>query len=150
MESLNELYPGVKVLILSMLEHERYINKVMEAGASGYVLKNAGQEELLHAIKTVASGQQYLSPEISMNLLKKIQKSQEKNLSKDRAPGIISKRELEVLKLIAEGYTNAEIAEKLFSSKRTIESHRKNLLEKTQVKNSAALIKYAIIHGIIE
>lgn len=147
-------YPEVKVLVLSMLTHETYVNRMLEAGASGYVLKNAGKEELSSAIGLVAAGTPYICSEIAIDLLKKNAAiSTPSNVNKvevlkEQHKGL-SKRELEVLHLIAEGYTNAEIARKLFTSKRTIETHRQNLLEKTQMKNTATLIKYALQQGLI-
>lgn len=147
-------YPAVKVLVLSMLDHEKYVNRMLESGVRGYVLKNTGKDELLHAIRTVASGSIYIGSEIAVNLLKKSQSAPsfvpvvDKSATTEMVK--LSKREMEVLQLMAEGYTNAEIADKLFTSKRTIESHRKNLLAKTEVKNTAALIRYALSKGIIE
>lgn len=149
---LQLLYPEVKVLVLSMLEHERYVHQMMEAGASGYILKNAGREELTSAIQLVAAGVTYISPEIAIDLLKKSQLPDAQNChttEMDRAPRELTRRELEVLALISEGFTNAEIAEKLFTSKRTVETHRQNLLEKTQTNNTATLIKFALKNGII-
>lgn len=145
-------YPSIKVLVLSMLDYERYITKMLEAGALGYILKNTGREELTHAIKTVASGNLYICSEIAINLLKRNHPTSVKYPITDEpsAAAKLSKRELEVLQLLAEGLNNTEIAEKLFTSKRTVESHRKNLLAKTESKNTASLIKYALFRGIIE
>jgi len=145
-------HPSVKVLVLSMLDHERYITKMLEAGALGYILKNTGREELTHAIKTVASGNLYICSEIAINLLKRNHPVPVKYPITDEpsATAKLSKRELEVLQLLADGLNNTEIAEKLFTSKRTVESHRKNLLAKTESKNTASLIKYALSRGIID
>lgn len=151
-KELQLLHPEVKVLVLSMLDHERYVHQVMEAGASGYVLKNAGKEELTSAIQLVAAGVTYISPEVAIDLLKKSQLPDLQNChtpETDRIPRELTRRELEVLILISEGFTNAEIAEKLFTSKRTVETHRQNLLEKTQTNNTATLIKFALKNGII-
>jgi DNA-binding NarL/FixJ family response regulator len=149
-------YPAVKVLVLSMLNNEVNINKMLNAGALGYVLKNTGRQELVHAIKTVASGHPYIGMDISMAMLKKISRPRSVNRSNatekskaGQSHSVLTPRELEVLKLIAEGYTNAEIAEQLFTSKRTIETHRQNLMEKIQAKNTATLIKYALSEGIV-
>ncbi|MFT2011267.1 response regulator [Pontibacter sp. 13R65] len=151
---LQQHFPEIKVLVLSMLDHENYVNRVIELGASGYILKNSGKEELCAAIRLVASGSLYISSSVAIQLLKKVghQTSYSGPVqtdSKDKKLKDISKRELEVLQLIGEGFTNAEIAEKLFTSKRTIETHRQNLLEKTQTKNTATLIKYALQNNII-
>ncbi len=153
-QHLKSHYPNLKVLVLSMLTQESYVSKMLEAGASGYILKNVGKEELTSAIGLVASGTTYICSEIAIGLLKKngvdpgIANGGKAEVSKEQQKSI-SKRELEVLTLIAEGFTNAEIADKLFTSKRTIETHRQNLLEKTQMKNTATLIKYALKQGII-
>ncbi len=151
-------YPSVKVLVLSIMDHEQYITKMIESGALGYVLKNTGREELIHAVHMVARGNHYICAEISINLLRRLNQAPQNNwsaaaaaeASPEKNGGNLSKREMEVLKLIAEGYTNAEIADKLFTSKRTIESHRQNLLEKTHSNNTATLIKYAIHNGLVE
>lgn len=151
---IRENYPDIKVLVLTMLNHESYINRVMDMGAFGYVLKSAGREELCTAIKLVASGTPYICAEVALELLKKVQNpltylSDAGATRADKGMKDLSKREVEVLGLISEGFTNAEIADKLFTSKRTIETHRQNLLEKTQTKNTATLIKFAMLRGII-
>jgi DNA-binding NarL/FixJ family response regulator len=145
---LKQHHPHLKVLVLTMLDSDRYVTKLIDAGASGYILKSAGKDELVHAIQVVSSGQSYICTEVSMALLRKMNSPEE--AQEQKAGASLSKRELEVLKLIGEGFTNAQIADKLFTSKRTIESHRQNLIDKTNVKNTAALIKFAVSHGIIE
>lgn len=144
---VKENYPGIKVMILSMLEHQKYVTKSFEAGALGYVLKTTGKDELVNAIKTVAKGDPYISHRISMNMLKKIpiMSDGEEEVSVELSP-----REREILNLIAEGYTNSEIAEKTFTSKRTVETHRKNLLEKTKTINTATLIKFSMMNGLLK
>lgn len=145
-------HPDVKVIVLSMLNNDNYVHKIIAAGAEGYILKSAGKEELCSAIKLVARGVRFICADIAIDLLKRTQALE---FSAVRAPREnkeykeLSKREIEVLSLIAEGYTNAEIANKLFTSKRTIETHRQNLLDKTQSRNTACLIKYALQNGII-
>ncbi|SHJ67248.1 two component transcriptional regulator, LuxR family [Hymenobacter daecheongensis DSM 21074] len=145
-------YPALKVLVLSMLDHEKYVARTLESGARGYILKNADSAEIMHAIRTVAEGRLFLCTEIGLDLLRKLSPlAPEKTFDPAaKAPHELSGRELEVLKLIAEGLTNAEIADKLFTSKRTIETHRQNIIEKTQAKNTAALVKYAVNQGLIE
>jgi DNA-binding NarL/FixJ family response regulator len=144
---VKENYKNVKVLVLSMLEQEKYVSKSFEAGALGYILKTTGKDELVNAIKMVAKGDPYISHKISANMLKNINVSL---LQEERIVVDLSPRELEILDLIAEGYTNAEIADKIFTSKRTVETHRKNLIDKTGTKNTAALIKFAILNGILK
>ncbi|WP_460677727.1 response regulator [Hymenobacter coalescens] len=146
---LRAQFPEVRVLILSMLDHEKYVHQVLEGGALGYVLKNASKEEIVHAIRTVASGRQFLCSEIGLSLLSKLVQNPAQPAPGTKKPSDLSNRETEVLKLIAEGLTNAEIADKLFTSKRTIETHRQNIIEKTQAKNTAALIKYAMENGLL-
>ena len=144
-------YPGLKVLALSMLVEELYIGRMLEAGASGYLLKSTGKEEIVYAIHMVMDGKQFLCSEIGLAMLHKVLNW---DSSSTTAPAhknqLLSKRELEVLQLIAEGLTNAEIADQLFTSKRTVETHRQNILEKTQAKNTAVLVKIALADGLIK
>jgi DNA-binding NarL/FixJ family response regulator len=150
LEYIQQHFPAVSVLILSMVAPEKHIVRLMEMGALGYVLKTIGKEELVYAIRKVANGQIYIGTDITMSLLKRTQpKAVRVESEAGGLPVDLSKREVEVLELISEGYSNHEIAEKLCVSKRTIDSHRQNLMEKTRVKNTAALIKFAIVKGII-
>lgn len=148
---IKELYPFLQVLGLTMHEEPDYIIKMLEAGASGYLLKNAGREELLTAIHTVAKGDSYFSQKVSATLLQAITRQREKPANdKKTIPGSpLTDREIEVLRLIAQENSNGEIAEKLFISIRTVDTHRRNLLEKLQVKNTVGLVKYAIEKGLI-
>lgn len=133
-KEVKDKYPGTFVIGLSTFNQQSFIHKMMENGASGYVLKNATQAELMDAITTVAKGRTYLSDEVAAVL---------KNTDNTNIP-VITRREKEVLELIAEGLTNAEIAEKLFISNTTVDTHRKNLLVKFQTKNTASLVKTAM------
>ncbi|MCW3104775.1 MAG: DNA-binding response regulator [Bacteroidetes bacterium] len=142
---VSEEYSHIKVLVLSMLDHPSYVEQAMQAGAKGYLLKNSGKEELVHAIREVAAGNQYISKRIS-----EAHASADSPVPKISPQVKLTKREMQILELLAEGFTNREIAEKIFLSKRTVESHRKKLLEKTNCKNSSALIKYAIYKGILK
>ncbi|MBD2767474.1 response regulator transcription factor [Hymenobacter sp. BT664] len=154
MPELRSRFPEVRVLVLTMLDHENYVARMLEAGALGYVLKNAAISEITYAIRTVAAGNPFLCTEIGLSMLYKA-------VSHPTGPSIttdgmaistgsdLTARELEVLKLIAEGMTNGEISDKLFTSKRTIETHRQNIIAKTQAKNTAALIKLAVSRGLI-
>lgn len=132
-KEVKDLYPSVFVIGLSTFNQQSFIQKMMENGASGYVLKNATQEELMEAIEAVAMGNTYLSDEVASSL---------KKFEASDIP-VITRREKEVLELIAEGMTNGEIAQKLFISTSTVDTHRKNLLAKFDVKNTASLIKTA-------
>ena len=148
---LQQEQPQIRVVVLSMLDHEEYVSRMMEAGAAGYVLKSAGRDEILYAIRTVAAGRQFLCSEIGFAVLQKLHSSVASPHTPDsKSISALSRRETEVLRLIAEGLTTHEIAERLFTSKRTIETHRQNIIDKTQVKNTAALVKYAITKGLIE
>ncbi|MEO5562100.1 MAG: response regulator transcription factor [Chitinophagaceae bacterium] len=132
-KEVKEKYPSVLIIGLSTYNQQSFIQRMMQNGASGYVLKNATQEELMEAITTVSKGKTYLSFEAGHTL------------KKSRANAVlITSREKQVLELIAEGMTNNEIAAKLFVSSTTIDTHRKNLLAKFDVKNTASLIKKAV------
>lgn len=136
---VKDKYPGIYIIGLSTFNQYAFIHKMMENGASGYVLKNVSLRELLEAIHTVARGKQYLSHEASRELVKP---------AGDESP-LLTRRELEVLGLIAEGMTNQEIGDQLFISATTVNTHRKNLLAKFKAKNSAALIKMAAQQKLI-
>jgi DNA-binding NarL/FixJ family response regulator len=132
-QEVKEKYPSVFVLGLSTFNQQSYIQKMIDKGASGYVLKNATQEELVEGIEMVMKGKMYLSSEAALSIRKK---------DGDEVP-VLTRREKEVLEHIAEGMTNNEIAVKLFISVTTVETHRKNLLLKFKAKNVASLIKAA-------
>jgi DNA-binding NarL/FixJ family response regulator len=143
-------YPDIKVVVLSMLDHEKYVIEAFRAGACGYILKNVSSEELIFALRHIHStNERYLCNEISLKLLDRLITMPDTIALADHLNIDLSKRELEVLALIAEGYTNQEIAEKLFTSKRTVEGHRQNLIDKTGARNTAALIRFAIVNGLI-
>jgi DNA-binding NarL/FixJ family response regulator len=127
-------YPGILVIGLSTFNQYSFIEKMIENGASGYVLKNASRNELLEAFQTVMKGKRYLSHDAGRLLQKK---------SEENIP-VLTRREKEVLELIAEGLTNQEIADKLFISLTTVVTHRKHLLVKLDARNTATLIKLAV------
>ena len=147
---VKDKYPTVKVIILSMLDHEKYILEAFKQGASAYILKNVTADELIFAIKHVCNNnERYICSELALRLLDKLLQKPE-TVTATETPAIeLSRREVEVLVLIAEGFTNQEIADKLFTSKRTVEGHRQNLIDKTSTRNTAALIRYAIVSGLI-
>ena len=146
---LLEEYPTAKILALTMYNEKGMINKALEAGASGYVLKNVNKEELIEAIKKVVSGENYFSSEVITTLL---EKKSTKIITNKEIPDLdkLTKREVEVLKLVAQGLSNREAGEKLFISPRTVDTHRTNIMEKLQIKNIAGLIRYAIEHNYLE
>jgi DNA-binding NarL/FixJ family response regulator len=134
---INTKYPTIKILGLSTFNQRSYIEKMMENGASGYLLKNAGKEEILRGIDMVMKHKTYLSHDAALSL--------RSNDSSDLP--VLTRREKEVLELIATGLTNQEIADKLFISNTTVETHRKNLLQKFEVRNVAALVSKAVKGG---
>ncbi|WP_299110510.1 response regulator transcription factor [uncultured Winogradskyella sp.] len=137
-------FPKIKTLVVSMLEDAKKIKILTEANANGYISKNAEKAELLKAIKSILEGQNYFSPRIKQILM-------EAMFSAKSEPEIsLSKRETEVLKLIAQEFTTQEIADQLFLSKHTIESYRKNLISKLGVRNLAGLTRYAVEKGMLE
>jgi DNA-binding NarL/FixJ family response regulator len=132
---VKKAYPAVYILGLSTFNQQSFIEKMLESGATGYLLKNATQEELMEGIQTVMKGKQYLSFDAATSL--------RQGAENNNAP-VITRREKEVLGLIADGLTNGEIAQQLFISIATVDTHRKNLLAKFEVKNTALLIKLAV------
>ncbi|KIO77184.1 hypothetical protein TH53_11170 [Pedobacter lusitanus] len=139
--------PDTQIVMLSMLDNEKYVSQAFSEGASGYLLKNVSSDELIFSLKHVHSGGKYLCAELAIRLLDKAIRAPA--LSHHDAEIEFSMREIEILDLIAEGLTNNQMSAKLFISKRTIEGHRQSLIEKTGVKNTASLIKFAVLRGII-
>jgi len=145
-----EKHPNVKVIALTMHIEEGYISKILKSGASGYILKNTGKSELIDAIKKVNNGENYFSKEVSNVMMNKYMKKSGVRKSSSSLASVddLTKREVEILGLIAEEMTNNEIGEKLFISPRTVDTHRRNLLQKLGVKNTAGLVKFAIQNGV--
>jgi DNA-binding NarL/FixJ family response regulator len=138
-KTVKAMYPAINIIGLSSFNQQSYIQKMVDNGASGYVLKNATREELVEAIETVISGGKFLSPEAALTVKKNA-----------NAPlPVLTRREKEVLVLIADGFTNKEVAEKLFISTTTVDSHRTSLLSKFGVKNTATLIRLAAQYQFI-
>ena len=138
---ITKKHPLVKVIALSTFNQGTYVRKMIESGANGYLLKNADKHEILKAITTVMSGNNYLTIEAEKAL--RYENDQQNKLPK------LTKRELEVLGLIANGLTNHQISEKLFISIDTVDSHRKNLHSKLNVNNTAMLIKFATSNNLL-
>ena len=135
-------HPEVMVLGLSTFSQGSYVTRMMDNGASGYVLKNADKAEMIEAIHEVSRGKTYLSFEAG-------QAMRRDNAHPDASIPVLTRREKEILALIAEGFTNPEIAGQLFLSPTTVDTHRKNLLAKLNVKNTASLVKFAMEHHLI-
>lgn len=136
--------PHVKVIIISMLCDPSIVSKAVKAGADAFIIKNTGKEDLLKAITKVMNDEKYISEELSYNLFHTLNKRPKKDQDEH-----LTEREKEIIHYIAEGLTNNEIGEKLFISNRTVDTHRKNILNKLQLKNTAALIKYAAEHNLL-
>ena len=146
-KALKSRHPEIKVLILSMYNRSEFIKTLIAAGADGYILKDSSRDVLIEAIQTLCRGERYFSKEILENL---IDSYVETDKSRDLIRVELSDREKEVVKLIAEEKSTAEIAEALFLSVHTINSHRKSILNKLDVKNTAGIFRYAIQTGIIK
>ena len=141
-------YPLIKVLMLSMHHSRDHIEKVLRAGAHGYILKNTGKAELQQAIDKVMAGDSFFSQAVTEQVMLGLQKR--KKVQQDYQIVDLTEREKEVLVLIAQEMTTNEIAEALFISKHTVETHRKNLISKLNVRNVTGLVKYAVQQGLVE
>lgn len=139
--------PEMKILALSNYDELPYIQSMMDAGARGYVLKNIEPAEMLNAIKTILAGRIYYCSEVAVKL---INWGDEKKAKTIQANKILTRREIDVLQMIALEMTNEEIAQRLFVSKRTIDTHRQNLINKLQVKNTAGLVRAALKLSLLE
>jgi DNA-binding NarL/FixJ family response regulator len=133
-------FPAIRIVALSMYGDDIYYYKMVDAGAKGFLLKNSDMTEVIEAIETVIKGDHYFSKELLLNIVKNLRKSKDGNWKAID----LSEREMEILELICKGNSNQEIGEKLFLSKRTIDKHRANILEKTASKNTAQLVMNAI------
>ena len=138
--------PHIKVIVVSMLSDASIVNKMQKAGADAFINKDTGKSELLKAIEKVMSGEKYISPEISLDLFTHLS---DRNLSQPENERQLTPRELEIIRHIAAGLTNIEIAATLFLSPATVDTHRKNMLAKLHLKNTAALVKWAADHHLL-
>ncbi len=140
-KTIKTKYPDYKVLAISSFNERSYISHMMKNGASGYVLKNASEEEIIEAVKTIHAGGTYLGDDVKEIL---------NETNKNTDIPLLTNREKEVLQLLADGFTNKEIGDKLFISPLTVDSHRKNLIMKLEAKNTPSLIKIAISKNLID
>lgn len=134
-------FPNLKILAITSMAQRHIIEQMLEAGADGFVLKNADTDEIINAVSEVLNGNKFLGKQVKELL-------RSRNTGTFETP-MLTRREIEVLKLIADGLTNAEIAEKLFLSTCTVDSHRKNMLMKFNAPNTAALVMLAVTNGLI-
>jgi DNA-binding NarL/FixJ family response regulator len=141
-----ERHPATKVLVLSMHENAEYIYQIFKAGANGYLLKNAGKEDLIEAIRTVSEGKKYIGHDVSDLMVSEyMKKASARDEGRDESP--LTNREREVLDLIARGLNNQQIADQLFISPRTVDTHRTNIMQKVHLHDAANLVRYALEHG---
>ncbi len=147
-EKIKESYPEIKVLALTMMDEDQHIRQMIEAGASGYILKSSDKIELVDAITKILEGKHYFSNDATQSVMMDLVKGTAEKDETD--PGNITDREKEVLELIVQQHTNQEIAEELYISTRTVDAHRRNLLQKTGAKNTAGLVTYAIKHDLVD
>ena len=137
--------PDTKILVLSMQDDPRYVREAFEAGASGYVLKEAADSEVVTAVREVAGGGRYVDPELGARLVA-AESAERKRAEEDP----LSEREGEVLRLLALGHTNQEIAKQLYISVRTAETHRAHIMQKLRLSSRAELVRYALDRGLLE
>jgi DNA-binding NarL/FixJ family response regulator len=148
---LSETYPNLKVLILSMYTGEDFIFNAIKAGAKGYLPKNTTRKEIIDAIHAIYNNNEYYSESISKVILKSyVQKAKTADIMPVRAEDKLSGREIEILKYFAGGMSNQDIADKLFISIRTVESHKNHIMQKLELKSTVELIKYAIKNKIVD
>ena len=143
--ALLQAVPTVQVLILSMQDDPRYVREAFEAGASGYVLKEAADTEVITAVRAVAAGERYVHPALGARLL-----AAEVEERKRAEADPLSEREREVLRLLALGHTNQEIAKLLYISVRTAETHRAHIMQKLRLTSRAELVRYALAEGLLD
>lgn len=148
MKDVKSEFPEVKILALTIHESDQYVLEAFEAGADGYCIKDASREELNLAMKSVLEGRRYISPGITDNVMEGYIEGR-KRLKKESTWDTITTREREVLKLLAEGYLNKEIAELLSISIKTVEKHRANIMNKLDLHNASVLTAYAIEKGLV-
>lgn len=147
---IRQEFPSIRVIGLTMENDLNSIKEMLDAGASGYILKNTGKTELEIALERVAAGEFYLSQSVGNQLAQEmLHNRQQKAEKKEDSLSLLTEREIEILKMIAEEMTNQEVADKLFISPKTVETHRKNLMKKIGVNNTLGIYKFAVKHQLI-
>jgi DNA-binding NarL/FixJ family response regulator len=148
---IKEKFPLTKVLILTIHENEEYIQQMILAGADGYVVKNAEKKEIFDGVRAVANNESFFSPSVSKVLLEGlIKRTRKKEEQESDVYNKLTRREIEVLRLIADGLTSKGISEKLFLSVSTVNSHRTNMMKKLDIHDTASLVRYAIQKNLIQ
>ena len=144
---IREKYPEVRVLVLTMHDNEEYVFQILKAGAGGYILKDSGREDLAAAIRAVANGEKFFSPRVSEIMVQAYLGRPDGHPASSASDDLpLTRREREVLAYIADGLNNAQIAERLFISPRTVDTHRTNIMQKLDIHDAANLVRYAIEH----
>lgn len=141
--------PHVKIIILTIHDEPPFVFKALEAGANGFLVKESPLEELIDAIKAVMSGETYLSSNFPLTLLGSYAKHRKRGRKADEF-AMLTKREREILQYIAEGFTSPKIAQTLFISRKTVENHRANIMQKLNIHDTAGLVRYAIKIGLVD
>jgi two-component system response regulator NreC len=142
-------FPAVHVLVLTMHENEEYVYQILRSGASGYVLKSAGKDELSTAIRAVAKGEKFFSPRVSEIMAEGYVRRADGEAPSSRSEVPLTKREREILALVVQGLTNQQIANMLYISPRTVDTHRTNIMQKLDIHDLANLVRFAIDHGLL-
>ncbi len=151
LKELSDMNLPTKAIVLTMLDWDEHIVNAFKYGARAYLVKNVTSDELIHCVNLVYKGRKFLCEELAMRCVQKmIGTNASRNHKINPAELDLTPREMEVLALLGEGYTNQEISDQLFLSKRTVEGHRQSLIDKTKARNTAALIKFAALHDLIQ
>jgi DNA-binding NarL/FixJ family response regulator len=147
---IKQKHPNMKVLILTIHEDEEYVYQIIRAGANGYMLKNAEKKEILGAVRAVVEGEAFFSPGISRLIIERfIKRAKEHDDVEPSRRGVLTNRERQVLEFIAHGFTSREIADKIFLSISTVNTHRANIMQKLNIHDTAGLVRYAMQEGIV-
>lgn len=146
-QKIKQTFPDIKVLVLTMYNDREIVNEIIRAEAEGYILKNTGKNELINAINKIADNGTYFCSEIRNIILQNNKNEKQKSFAASDEE--LTQREVEILRLICQEYSSAEIAKKLFISIHTVDTHRKHIIQKTKTKTIVGLIKYAIINNVV-